>query len=85
MSIQAQEYQKLTSRLIADLVNTGGFWTRLSIARRLNRKKTTYLIGIIDQGAADGLYKKLLMNDGIGDFYCYTNEPELELGNNDDY
>lgn len=73
------EYEKLTPEVIARVVGEGGYHTRLSIARKLGRDKTTYLIYVIDQGASRGLYRKVLMNDQIGEFWCYTVEPELPM------
>jgi hypothetical protein len=76
------EYEKLTAEQVARIVGQGGLHTRLSIARELGRDKTTYLISIIDLGAAQGLYKKVLMTDGIGEFWAYTVD-ELQDPEND--
>jgi len=73
------EYEKLTPGLIARVVGQGGLHTRLSIARQLNRSKTTYLNSIIDRGAKEGLYYRVWMEDTIGGFWAYTaSEPYQE-------
>lgn len=62
---------------VTQVVATGGYWTRLDIAKKLGRKKTSHVMNQIEIAAALGYIKRVWMNDGIRDCWMYTVEPEL--------
>lgn len=62
---------------VTQVVSSGGYWTRLAIAKELGRKKTSHVMNQIDIAVALGYIKRIWANDGVRDCWMYTVEPEM--------
>jgi hypothetical protein len=62
---------------VTSVVSSGGYWSRLAIARELGKKKTSHVCNQIDMAWRLGYINRVWSNDGIRDCWMYTVEPEL--------
>jgi len=69
--------QVITPGAVAALVGTGGYWTKLAIARALGREKTTHVCNQIDLAFRLGYVNRIWSNDGVRDCWMYTVEQEM--------
>lgn len=62
---------------VLEVVSSGGFWTRLAIAKALGRNKTSHLMTQIDIAVSLGYFRRAWGHDGTRQCWLYTVEQEL--------
>lgn len=72
------ENQSTVSPLaVYQIVSTGGFWSRLAIAKELGRKKTSHVIVQIEHAVSLGYIDKVAHCEGRVKGWLYTTEKKL--------
>lgn len=67
-------------RTVKILVQRGGYWTRLDLAREMGRAKTTHVIATIEKAVTMGFINKIAGYDEHGrDAWIYTIESEQKV------
>jgi len=71
------EHSVINPDAVKAVVGQGGYWSRLTIAEELGRKKTSHVITQIEKAVSEGYIIRVWGSDGKRGCWAYTVEPEL--------